>query len=163
MATDNEARLLEVAERLRAGQTIPADEVADITGVSHDFTAKVLQIHWDSFALERVEAHIEVDERLHQPFGIVHGGVWCSIVESLGSVGAGLHVIGTGKTVVGVGNSTNFIRAHRTGRVDAVATPVHIGRTQQLWKIDITRAEDGKLLAQGNLRAQNVEPVQVGA
>ena len=56
---------------------------------------------------------------------------------------------------VGLSNHTDFIRAHREGRLDVVARPIHQGRTGQLWQCDITR-EDGKLVAQGRLRLQNV-------
>ena len=60
-----------------------------------------------------------------------------------------------GQFAVGLSNHTDFLRAHREGRLDVRARPVHQGRTGQLWHCDITR-EDGKLVAQGRVRLQNV-------
>jgi uncharacterized protein (TIGR00369 family) len=58
--------------------------------------------------------------------------------------------------VVGVSNLTDFLRPHREGRVDAIASPVFVGRTQQLWAVEISRASDGKLVARGQVRLQNL-------
>ncbi len=54
-------------------------------------------------------------------------------------------------------NNTHFLASMKEGRVDAVATPIVQGRTQQLWTVDITRASDGRLVATGQLRLQNIE------
>jgi 1,4-dihydroxy-2-naphthoyl-CoA hydrolase len=121
---------------------------------------------WDSALGIRVEeatstrivATVDVDERHQQPYGIVHGGVWASVVESVGSYGGALAAREiTGKmAVVGISNSTDFLRPHRTGRVKATGTPIFTGRTQQLWQVEITRESDGKLVARGQLRLQNL-------
>jgi uncharacterized protein (TIGR00369 family) len=58
--------------------------------------------------------------------------------------------------VVGVANSTDFLRPHRAGRVRATGTPILAGRTQQIWLIEIEREEDGKMVARGQLRVQNL-------
>ena len=57
--------------------------------------------------------------------------------------------------VVGVANATDFLRPHRAGRVRATGTPVHTGRTQQIWLVEIEN-DDGKLIARGQLRVQNL-------
>lgn len=111
-------------------------------------------IEWDELSAERVVAHVDVGEHLHQPYGIVHGGVYATIVETLGSVGAAIHVLDDGKLVVGVNNSTDFLRAHREGRLTAVGTPLHTGRLQHLWQVVITREGDGKVVARGQVRLQ---------
>ncbi len=101
-------------------------------------------------------AQLEITDKLFQPQGIVHGGVYCSIVESLASVSA--HVWLTengGGTVVGVNNNTDFLRAITSGVVTAASTPIHRGRRQQLWLITITDA-DGRLVARGQVRLQNL-------
>ncbi len=103
---------------------------------------------------DRLEAAMVCDERHHQPMGIVHGGVWCSIVETLASMAGAFRAAADGNVVVGVNNSTDFLRAHRTGPVTAVATPIHVGRMQHLWAVDITRDEDGKTVARGQVRIQ---------
>lgn len=101
-------------------------------------------------------ARLEISDKLLQPYGIVHGGVYCSIVESLASVSA--HVwLSThgGGNVVGVNNNTDFLRAISSGTVTAVSTPIHRGRRQQLWVIVITD-DDDRMVARGQVRLQNI-------
>lgn len=106
----------------------------------------------------RVTGHIDLDAAHHQPFGIVHGGVYAAAVETLGSIAASQYAAERGLVVVGVNNNTHFLASMSEGRVDVVATPVVQGRTQQLWNVDIIRSGDGRLVATGQLRLQNVEP-----
>jgi 1,4-dihydroxy-2-naphthoyl-CoA hydrolase len=111
----------------------------------------------DELTPDRVVGHIDIDPRHHQPFGIVHGGVYCSIVETLGSIAGSLNVP-EGKAVVGVNNNTHFLASMSEGRVIGVATPISRGRTQQLWSVEVTREGDGRLVATGQLRLQAVDP-----
>ena len=107
---------------------------------------------------DRVVATWTAAERHHQPYGIVHGGVHASVVETLASVGsaawAGEH-LAEGTRVVGVHNSTDFFRAVSSGDLTSTATPVHQGRSQQLWVVE-TRDADDRLVARGQLRVQNL-------
>jgi 1,4-dihydroxy-2-naphthoyl-CoA hydrolase len=105
---------------------------------------------------DRVTGWLDAGPEHHQPMGLVHGGVHCAVVETLASIGAYLNVHEQGLDVVGVSNATDFLRPHRRGRLDAVAEPIHVGRTQQLWQAVITRASDGKVVARGQVRLQNV-------
>ncbi|SHF46868.1 uncharacterized domain 1-containing protein [Jatrophihabitans endophyticus] len=89
-----------------------------------------------------------------QPFGLVHGGVYASAVETAASV-AGAIWLGDRGQVVGVSNQTDFLRACREGRLVATATPVHRGRSQQLWLVEITDADE-RLVARGQVRLQNL-------
>ncbi len=99
---------------------------------------------------------IVLDETHHQPYGVVHGGVYCTLVETLASTGAALWAIENGMAgCVGVSNHTDFIRATTDGVLLGSATPIHRGRTQQLWQVDVTRQADGKLAARGQVRLQN--------
>ena len=91
-----------------------------------------------------------VGERHLQPHGIVHGGVYASVVESCCSIGAVL-AAPTGKQVVGVENHTSFLRPVRSGRLRARATPLHAGRQAQLWECAISD-EGERLIATGRLR-----------
>jgi 1,4-dihydroxy-2-naphthoyl-CoA hydrolase len=101
-------------------------------------------------------ARLEINDKLLQPFGIVHGGVYCSIIESLASVSAGTWLAGNGGgTVVGVNNNTDFLRAISAGTVTAVSTPIHRGRRQQLWLVTITDDND-RVVARGQVRLQNL-------
>jgi 1,4-dihydroxy-2-naphthoyl-CoA hydrolase len=103
----------------------------------------------------RVVGHVELGPDQHTPWGVVHGGVYCSVVESAASIGASTAVLEHGQFAVGVNNNTDFLRAMTGGRVDVVAEPIQQGRTQQLWQVLLTR-EDGKLVARGQVRLQNV-------
>ncbi|MFB9236623.1 PaaI family thioesterase [Plantactinospora siamensis] len=110
---------------------------------------------------DRVVIRWRVRPELHQPYGILHGGVHASVVETAASVGAALW-FGDRGGVVGVNNQTDFLRAVRDGELTAVATPVHRGRTQQLWQVEITDERD-RLVARGQVRLQNVpNPDQLG-
>lgn len=118
-----------------------------------------LKAHGASYTLmtgERVEGHLDASAEHHTPWGVVHGGVFCTAIESAASIGASLAVQDRGQFAVGLDNVTDFVRAHRAGRLDFVAVPVHQGRTGQLWTVDITRA-DGALVASGRVRLQNVD------
>ena len=118
----------------------------------------VLGLVFDEVSGERVVAHLEIARRHQQPYGIVHGGVWASIVESVASHGAAHAVRGEDGIagVVGTSNLTDFLRSHREGRVDAVGRPVFVGRTQQLWTVEVTRATDAKMVSRGQVRFQNL-------
>lgn len=103
-----------------------------------------------------VRARADATPAHHQEMGLVHGGWYAAVVETVGSVGAYRHVVGDGKVVVGVSNHTEFFRSHREGPLDVEALPVHQGRTQQVWEVRITRP-DGALVARGQLRLQHVD------
>lgn len=92
-----------------------------------------------------------VEEKHHQGYGIVHGGVHCGVIETLASVGAALVALPRNQRVVGLENSTSFIRAVRSGRLFGTAKPVTRGRTTQVWQT-VIRDEQGQLIAQGQVR-----------
>jgi uncharacterized protein (TIGR00369 family) len=103
---------------------------------------------------DRVVATWTAAAKHHQSYGIVHGGVHASVVETLGSLGAAVWLGDRGQ-VVGVSNSTDFFRAVREGDLVSVATPVHQGRSQQVWDV-VTRDAEDRLVARGQLRVQNI-------
>jgi uncharacterized protein (TIGR00369 family) len=96
-----------------------------------------------------------------QTYGIVHGGVHCAVVESAASIGAALWLGDRGR-VVGVANSTDFLRAVGTGPLTATATPIHRGRSQQLWLVEVVD-EQGRPIARGQVRLQNLDDRQSAA
>jgi 1,4-dihydroxy-2-naphthoyl-CoA hydrolase len=101
-------------------------------------------------------AQLEVQPKLLQPMGIVHGGVYCSMIESMASVAAWTWINANGGgSVVGVNNNTDFLRAIGSGMVYGTATPVHRGRRQQLWLVTVTDA-DNRVVARGQVRLQNL-------
>ena len=104
----------------------------------------------------KVTGHVELGPEHHTPWGVVHGGVYATIAESVASIGASAAVLGQGQSAVGVNNSTDFLRSVRSGRVDVIAEPVFQGRVQQLWQVTMRRSEDGKDVARCTMRLQNL-------
>jgi 1,4-dihydroxy-2-naphthoyl-CoA hydrolase len=132
------------------------DRVRGLLG-SSDFL-RLLDCRFDEVTSTRVAGWLEVGPQHHQPFGLLHGGVLCSVVETFASVGAWEAVRDSGRQVVGVANSTDFLRSTVSGRLDVVGTAVYQGRTLQLWDVVITRAVDGKDVARGRVRLQVIDP-----
>ena len=104
----------------------------------------------------RVRARLSLNEAHHQPFGRVHGGIYAIAVEGVASAGASAAVAEQGMYAVGTNNNTDFMRPVSVAEVEVVGEAIFQGRTQQLWEVSITRVEDGKLVARGRLRLQNV-------
>ena len=105
---------------------------------------------------DRVVVSWQVTPALLQAFGILHGGVHCAAIEGSASIGAAVWW-GERGTVVGVSNQTDYLRAVRDGRLTATATPIHRGRSQQLWLVEV-RDESDRLTARGQVRLQNLSP-----
>ena len=126
---------------------------ADLTAASAFVAATGLEL--TEVTGTRVAGHIEVGPQHHTPWGVVHGGVYWTVVESAASVGASTAVADRGQFSVGVNNSSDFLRPMTAGRLDVVAEPVQQGKTLQLWLMTLTR-DDGKLVARGQVRLQNV-------
>jgi 1,4-dihydroxy-2-naphthoyl-CoA hydrolase len=146
---------------LAAGETLEGAALSDLDAFMTDrFGAGTIGLRWDRLSRERGEAHLDPTEALHQPTGIVHGGVWCSVVESMASVCGSMAVLADGLVCVGSHNATDFLRPHREGRVRGVATPIQIGRTQQLWLVELSRESDGKAIARGQVRLANIDPAR---
>jgi 1,4-dihydroxy-2-naphthoyl-CoA hydrolase len=103
---------------------------------------------------DRVVMRWSVRPEVTQPYGIVHGGTYCTAVESSASVGAAIWFGDRGR-VVGVSNQTDFYRAVTAGELTATALPVHRGRSQQVWRVTVTDDQD-RLVAQGQVRLQNL-------
>ena len=104
---------------------------------------------------DSVVAHWDIDARHLQPQGIVHGGVYASVVVTCCSVGAAAGAP-PGKVVVGIENHTSFIRSAREGRLSARAVPLHAGRRAQLWECNISDLT-GRLIATGRVRSMCVD------
>ena len=113
-------------------------------------------LRFDEVSASRVTGWMDLGPDHHTPWGMVHGGVYATAVESAASVGATAAASERGQIAVGLTNTTNFLRPMTEGRVTVTATPIHQGQSQQLWQVDIVNA-DGKLVAVGQLRLQNVD------
>ena len=95
---------------------------------------------------DEVTARIEVTDRIRQPAGLVHGGVYAAVAETMCSFGTYLAVYEGGEAAMGQSNSATFLRPVTEGHVSARATPRHRGRTTWVWDVDFTDAE-GRLCA----------------
>jgi 1,4-dihydroxy-2-naphthoyl-CoA hydrolase len=122
----------------------------DISGAFVEY----LGVNFLEVSGDTVVATWEVRPELHQPHGILHGGVHCSVVETLASIGASVWLGDKGR-VVGVNNNTDFYRAVTEGTLTSTARPLHQGRSQQVWVVE-TVDEKGKLTARGQVRLQNL-------
>lgn len=116
-----------------------------------------LGLRFTELSPDGARAQLEVKPKLLQPMGLVHGGVYCSMIESMASVAAFAWLASNGGGhVVGVNNNTDFLRSINSGTVYGRAEPVHRGRRQQLWLVTITDDND-RVVARGQVRLQNLE------
>jgi uncharacterized protein (TIGR00369 family) len=109
----------------------------------------------DEVGPNRVSGHIDLGPQHHTPWGIVHGGVYTTAVETAASIGASAAVADRGQVAVGLTNTTHFLKALASGRVSLEAVALFQGRTHQLWRVDISD-DGGRLVAHGEVRLQNV-------
>jgi 1,4-dihydroxy-2-naphthoyl-CoA hydrolase len=114
-------------------------------------------LQFDHVGPAAVTGWIDLGPQHHQPWGLVHGGVYTTAIESAASVGASTAAAELGLVAVGVNNNTNFVRSKVSGRVIVHAVAIQQGRTAQLWEVRITDDED-RLVAIGQVRLQNVTP-----
>lgn len=133
----------------------PADVVALLNASRGGFEVAIGLV-FTRASQQEVACEVPVGPHLTQPYGLVHGGVYCAIVETLSSVGAALVTMPRGQTTVGLENSTTFLRAVRAGKLTGVAVPLHAGRTTQVWEVEV-RDDEGRLVAKGRVRMQCLE------
>lgn len=129
-------------------------DLTDLTDVSA--LMALLEIQFDEISATRVRGSAAADERHHQPWGIVHRGLYTTVIETFATTGACQAVKDKGQQAVGVANSTDFLRPHRSGRLDVVAVPTIKDERSSSgrWRC---RPEEDKLVARGQVRLQNIE------
>jgi 1,4-dihydroxy-2-naphthoyl-CoA hydrolase len=98
------------------------------------------------FDEERIAGHFEVTDAVRQPFGIVHGGAYAAMAETMASVATWMFVQGDGNIAVGQSNDTSFLRPASGGTVHAEGTRRHRGRTSWIWDVEFTD-DQGRVLA----------------
>jgi 1,4-dihydroxy-2-naphthoyl-CoA hydrolase len=118
--------------------SIPADLAAlsPTKGLGDSLGIRILEL-----TPQRVVATMPVDDRTRQPFGILHGGGSVALAETVASLGALMNVDRATTSTVGIEINANHIRAKSSGLVTATATPVHVGRSTQVWEIRIVDEE----------------------
>ena len=110
--------------------------VESITALSAGSAVSHLGMEFLEVGDDFIRGRVPVDERTRQPYGLLHGGVSVALAETLGSVAAG-HVAAEGHAVVGLDINANHLKSARSGWVTGIARPVHIGRSTQVWHIDM--------------------------
>ncbi len=110
---------------------------AEIATATRQGVVGLLGVETVSLGPERVEIRLAVDGRVHQPHGVLHGGVSALLAETAASLGGTL-AAPPGHTVVGIELNANHLRPMRNGVLTAVATPLRVGRAVQVWEISLT-------------------------
>jgi len=108
--------------------------------------ADTLGIELTALTADSLEGRMPVDERTHQPMGLLHGGASVALAETLGSIGAATRIDVTKQACVGLEINANHIKGVRAGWVRGRATALHVGRSTQVWEIRITHEETGALV-----------------
>lgn len=104
--------------------------------------AHTLGIEIIELTKDRVVATMPVDDRTRQPFGILHGGASVALAETVASLAGAANVDMDESNVVGIEINANHVRAKRDGVVTGTATPVHVGRSTQVWSVRIVDEQD---------------------
>jgi len=122
---------------------------------------RTMGLRFVSATLDEIVAEYDVADVHRQPYGIVHGGAHCGVVEAVCSTGAGLNAMARGQGgVVGIDNHTSFIHAVRSGRIRVRAVPITRGRRSQLWEATCTDP-DGRIVSTGRVRLLVLERNEV--
>jgi 1,4-dihydroxy-2-naphthoyl-CoA hydrolase len=106
----------------------------------------VLGIETLSVGEDVATSRLAITDAARQPYGLVHGGVYAAMAESLASIATAMAVYNDGNIAVGLSNNTSFMRPATQGHVHATATRRHKGRTTWIWDVDLTD-DDGRLCA----------------
>lgn len=114
--------------------------VEDLTNICAGTAVSHLGIEFLEVGDDFLRGRVPVDARTRQPYGLLHGGVSAVLAETLGSIGA-VHATGPGHQVVGLEINANHVRSATQGWVTGTARPLHLGRTTQVWQIELV--DDG--------------------
>jgi len=110
------------------------------------FDATIGFVTHETDEIERCSGHLPVRPQVCQPFGIIHGGVYAAIAETLASTGTARGVMAGGGVPLGMANNTSFLRPVGEGTVHGTAVAIHRGRTSWVWDVEM-RDDDGRLCA----------------
>lgn len=129
-----------------------------LNAASDDTAARHLGIEITELGDDFVRGRVPVDRRTMQPFGLLHGGVSVVLAESLGSLGA-YYASPEGHQAVGLEVNANHLRSARSGWVTGTARPLHLGRSTQVWQIELLD-EAGALVCVSRLTMAILAPRQ---
>ena len=117
-------------------------DVEALNRLSKNTLAERIGIEFTTAGADFIEAKMPVDNRTHQPFGLLHGGASVALAETLGSVAATCCVDTTRQFCVGLEINANHIRGVKSGVVKGTARPIHVGRKTQVWEIRIVNEKE---------------------
>lgn len=113
-----------------------------LNALSNSTMAERIGIEFTAIGSDSLEARMPVDQRTHQPLGLLHGGASVALAETLGSVGATCCVDMNRQYCVGLEINANHIRSVRSGFVKGITRPLHVGKKTQVWEIRIMDEQD---------------------
>lgn len=120
---------------------VPGSKIEPLVPLERTFDA-LYGLEMLELTAECARAKVEVKEHHMQPMGLVHGGVFASIAESLSSAATAVAVVPEGNSAQGLSNQTSFLRPILAGTIHAVARPRHRGRTTWVWEVEISDDQD---------------------
>ncbi|MFM7203097.1 MAG: PaaI family thioesterase [Myxococcota bacterium] len=122
----------------------------------NDGWVKAMNVEFTSASPQEVVAELSVGPQHKQPLGLVHGGVYAGIIETVASVGASIHVFDRGCFAVGLENHTSFLHATREGHLRAVGRPLQTGRQSHVWEVNVYD-DSSRIAATGRVRLMIIE------
>ena len=137
-------------------QTLP--DLEDLGRALENTLAEHLDMRIEAWDDSSLTASMVVDRRTHQPMGLLHGGASVALAETVGSIASMLCVDRSRFYCVGQEINANHLRGVRSGRVTAVARPLHLGRSSHVWDIRLSD-EEGRLTCVSRLTVA-VVPLQ---
>ena len=127
------------------------ENVVEILNATRGGFNSLIGLTFTSATFDEVLGEITVRPEILQPYGLVHGGIYSTMIETLASVGAAMNAMPKGQTAVGLENTTSFLKAVREGTLFGRAVPLTRGRRTQVWEVTI-RNDDDTLVATGRVR-----------
>ena len=127
-----------------------------LTGIHKDTAVERLGIEFLEVGDDFIRARVPVDARTKQPYGLLHGGVSVVLAETLGSCGAA-YSAPEGHRAVGLDINANHLRGATSGWVTGITRPVHVGRSTQVWQIDLTN-DAGELTCVSRITMAVLQP-----
>lgn len=115
----------------------PSLSINDLIPLGPRTMAEHLGMEWLEVGDNFLKMRMPVDERTHQPYGLLHGGASCALAETIGSVASHFIIDPQKFMCVGLEINANHVRSARSGYVTATCTPLHIGASTHVWDIKI--------------------------
>ena len=127
------------------------ENIVEVINAARGGFNKMIDMRFTGVTYDEIRAEVVVTPDLHQPYGLVHGGIYSAMIESLASLGAAIHAMPLGRSTVGLENNTSFLKAVRSGTLYGVAVPLTRGKRTHVWTVAIHDGEE-RLVATGRVR-----------